>query len=185
MELFEAIHTRQSIGKVRPDAVPRQLIDQMLAAAVQAPNHHKVRPWRFIVITGEARQRLGEAMAQALQRRQPACRPELLDAERAKPLRAPLLIAVAADRPSQPKVIEIENVIAAAAATQNLLLAAQALGLAAKWRSGEPAFDRHVKAWLGLEPEQHLLGFIYIGYPLAEAARPNRPSAEDRTTWLS
>lgn len=184
MELFEAIHTRQSVSKVKPDPVPRELIEKLLAAAAQAPNHHKVRPWRFMVLTGQARERLGEAMGRALRRRNPAALDEAVAVERAKPLRAPVLIAVGVDRPSQPKVAEIENVSAASAAAQNLLLAAHALGLGAMWRTGDAAFDSEVKAALGLAPDQHLVGFIYVGYPLAGMPPPSRPGAEDRTTWL-
>jgi nitroreductase len=184
MELFEAIHTRQSVSKVKPDPVPRELIETLLAAAAQAPNHHKVRPWRFMVLTGPARERLGEVMGRALRRRNPAALDETVAVERAKPLRAPVLIAVGVDRPSQPKVVEIENVSAASAAAQNLLLAAHALGLGAMWRTGDAAFDPEVKAALGLAPDQHLVGFIYVGYPLAELPPPSRPGAEDRTVWM-
>src|SRR5436190_22353231 len=109
MELFEAIFTRMSIGKVSPDPVPRGLIEKILEAATQAPNHHKVQPWRFIVLTGAARERLGDIMAQALLKRQPEAPPEIVTAERAKPLRAPVLIAVAVDKPNGPKIIELEN----------------------------------------------------------------------------
>ena len=52
MDAFEAIHSRRSQGKVKPDPVPRELIEKLLDAAVQAPNHYKVRPWRFVVLTG-------------------------------------------------------------------------------------------------------------------------------------
>ena len=110
MDIFEAIHTRQTIGQVRPDPIPRELIEKILAAAVQAPNHHKVRPWRFIVLTGLARERLGEVMAASFRKRAPDATGEMLAAERAKPLRAPLLIAVGVDKPSEPKVVEIENI---------------------------------------------------------------------------
>ncbi len=184
MELFEALHTRQSVSKVRPDPVPRELIEKLLAAAAQAPNHHKVRPWRFIVLTGAARERLGEAMGQGLLSRNPQAMPESVAAERAKPLRAPVLIVVAADKPSQAKIVDIENVSAASAAAQNLLLASHALGLGAMWRTGDAAFDPTVKAALGLEPDQHLIGFIYVGYPLAELPPPSRPGADDRTVWM-
>jgi nitroreductase len=183
MDLLAAIHTRQSIGKVRPDPVPRALIEQLLAAGAQAPNHHKVRPWRFVVLAGAARERLGAVMAERLLRANPAAPAEALAAERAKPLRAPVLIAVAADPPNDPKVVEIENVCAAAAAAQNILLAAHSLGLGAMWRTGPAATDPQVKALLGLAPEQHLLAFIYVGYPLVEPGPPNRPGAEDRTVW--
>jgi len=184
MELFEAIYTRQSIGTVKPDPVPHELIEKILDAAAQAPNHYLVRPWRFVVLTGAARERLGEVMAQALHGRDPQAAEAALAAERAKPLRAPVLIAVGVDKPNGPKVLEIENVCAAATATQNLLLAAHGLGLAAKWRTGAPALDADVKAFLGFAPDQHLIGFIYVGYAAAEPAPSTRPSAEDRTVWM-
>lgn len=184
MDLFDALHTRQSVSKVRPDPVPRDLIEKLLAAGAQAPNHHKVRPWRFFVIQGAARERLGEAMATALLAANPAALPEALTVERAKPLRAPMLIAVAVDKPSGPKIVEIENVCAAAAAAQNMLLAAHALGLGAMWRTGAAATCPEVKQFLGLELDQHLIAFLYVGYPVAELPPPARPGAEDRTRWM-
>lgn len=184
MDALTALHTRTSIGKVKPDPVPRELIEKLLAAGAQAPNHYKVRPWRFVVLSGAGRERLGAAMAEALLARQPDAPAEGLQAERAKPLRAPVLIAVGVDRPADAKVVEIENVCAAAAAAQNILLAAQALGLGAMWRTGPAARAPQVKHLLGLAPDQHLLGFIYVGYPLNEPALPQRPGFEDRTTWL-
>jgi nitroreductase len=184
VELFEAIHTRMSIGKVKPDPVPRELIEKMLEAAAQAPNHHKVQPWRFIVLTGAARDRLGEVMAQALLKRQPEAAPEMVAAERAKPLRAPVIVAVGVDKPSVPKIVEIENVCAAAAATQNMLLAAHALGLAAQWRTGAAATEPEVKAFLGLAPDQHLISFVYVGWCMVEPQGYARPPASARTTWL-
>ena len=59
MDVFEAIHNRHSQGKVKPDPLPRELIEKLLDAAVQAPNHYKVRPWRFVVLTGEGREQIG------------------------------------------------------------------------------------------------------------------------------
>lgn len=184
MELFDAIHTRMSIGKVKPDPVPRELIEKMLDAAAQAPNHHKVQPWRFIVLTGAARERLGELMAEALLRRQPDAAAEIVAAERAKPLRAPVIIAVGVDKPSGPKIVEIENICAAAAATQNMLLAAHALGLAAQWRTGPAADEPAVKVFLGLAPDQYLISFVYVGWCLVEPQGYTRPAASERTTWI-
>lgn len=185
MDVLEAIHTRQSIGKVKPDPVPREMIERMLAAAAQAPNHYKVRPWRFVVLTGAARERLGDVMAESMRRRDPDADDDNLARERAKPLRAPVLIAVGVDKPSFEKVVEIENICAAAAAVQNMLLAAHAQGLAGMWRTGPAARDADVKTFLGFEPDQHLIGFVYIGYALSEVEPPNRPLLEDRTVWLT
>ncbi len=184
MELFEAIFTRMSIGKVKPDPVPRALIEKILEAAAQAPNHHKVQPWRFIVLSGAARERLGEIMARALVARQPEAPAEIVAAERAKPLRAPVLIAVGVDRPSGPKIVDWENMCAAAAATENMLLAAHALGLAAQWRTGPAATDPAVKALLGLAPNQQLIAFVYLGWCMIEPQGYTRPPASERTTWI-
>jgi nitroreductase len=184
VEVLEAIHTRQSIGQVKPDPVPRELIEKMLSAAVQAPNHYKVRPWRFAVMTGAARERLGEAMAQSTKASRPDATEDDLQKDRLKPLRAPVVIAVAVDKPGLSKAKELENVCAAAAAVQNLLLAAHALGLAAMWRTGPSATDPAIKKFFGWEADQHLIGFIYIGYPQSEPTPSMRPSFEDRTAWL-
>ncbi|MGD8406630.1 MAG: nitroreductase [Anaerolineales bacterium] len=188
METIEAIHTRQSAKKVKPDPVARELIEKLLSAAVQAPNHYKVRPWRFVVLTGTAREKLGEVMAQVFLDKFPDLTPEAqekaLEKERSKPLRSPVLIAVGVDKPAESKVIEIENVCATSAACENLLLAAHDLGLAAKWRTGDPARDPKVKEFLGFEPDQHLIAFLYIGHPEFELDPVDRPSFEDRTTWM-
>ncbi len=180
MNALEAIHTRQSIGEFKPDPVPRELIEKLLSAAVQAPNHYKVRPWRFVVLTGAGRERMGEILARSFAEKFPEAPASAQEKERAKPLRAPLIIAIGVDKPSEPKVLEIENICAAAAAVENLLIAAQALGLAAKWRTGEDASNPRLKEFLGLEPDQHLIALLYIGYPVVEVGAINRPGFEDR-----
>ena len=184
MDIFEAIYNRHSQKKVKPDSISRELIEKLLSAAVQAPNHYKVRPWRFVVLTGEARNRLGDVMAASLRERQPDFPQEAFDKAQTTPLQAPLVIAVGVDKPTEAKVLEIENICATATACQNILLAAHALGLGAKWRTGEWARDSKVKEFLGLDPDQHIIAFIYIGYPEFIVEQPSRPSYEDRTTWM-
>lgn len=184
METLNAIYTRQSVKKVRPDPIPRELVEHLLNAAVQAPNHHKNRPWRFVVLSGPARERLGEVMADSLRERIPETHREALEKERARPLRAPLLIAVGIDKAEPPRTEEIENICAGAAAVQNLLLAAHDIGLGAIWRTGSAASDPRVKQFLGFEPNQHLIGIIYIGHLEGARELPQRPSFHDRTTWL-
>jgi nitroreductase len=184
MDALTAIHTRHSVGKVKTDPVPRETIERLLDAAVQAPNHHKVRPWRFVVLTGDGRARLGGVMAESLSAKTPGLPVDALDKERAKPLRAPLVIAIGVDKPTESKISEIENVCAAAAAAQNILLAAHALGLAAQWRTGPAALDPRVKEFLGFAADQHLIGFLYLGYAEGETALSERPGFEDRTVWM-
>ena len=184
MDVFEAIYNRHSQKKVKEDLVPRELIEKLLSAAVQAPNHYKVRPWRFIVLTGDAREKLGDVMSASLRERQPDFPQEAFDKARATPLQAPLVIAVGVDKPTEAKVLEIENICAVATACQNLLLAAHALGLCAKWRTGEWARDARVKEFLGFYSDQHIVAFIYVGYPEFAIEHPPRPSFEDRTVWM-
>ena len=184
MEIFEAIKTRHSVGKTKADEVPRDVIEKLLDAGNQAPNHYKVRPWRFIVLTGNARNRLGDVMAASFADRNPGLPPEGLDKTRALPLRAPVLIVAAVDKPVEAKVLEVENLSAVSAACQNILLAAHALGLGAKWRTGDWARDAKVKEFLGLAADQLIVAFIYVGYPEVESEPAVRPSVEDRTVWM-
>ncbi len=184
MDTLEAIKTRRSISAVRPDPVDKQDIEKLLAAGSQAPNHYKVRPWRFNVITGSGLKKLGDVMAESLALKTSGLSKEVLEKERAKPLRAPVIIAVGVDKPTEPKISEIENICAAAAACQNILLAAHALGLAAIWRTGPTALDPLVKTFLGMEKDQHLIALIYIGYPVSAPDSIDRPDFSDRTTWV-
>ena len=185
MDILEGIRTRHSVGKVKPDPVAREVIEQLLLAGAQAPNHHNVRPWRFVVLTGKARERLGDLFAELLSEAQPDLPPAGLEKERAKPLRAPLLIAVGVDRPEEARVSELENICAAAAACENILLAAHALGMEGIWRSGAQTTNKRVKSFLGLDPGQHLIAFLYLGFP-ADVAHVDaeRQSFVDRTVWM-
>ena len=184
MDTIEAIHRRTSVKRFSARPVEREKIEQLLDAGAQAPNHYKVRPWRFVVISGAARERLGAVMAEVFQRRFPDLPPEALQKERAKPLRSPAIIAVGVDAPAEPKVLEIENICAAAAACENILLAAQAMGLGGHWRTGGAASDPDIKRFLGFGASEALIAFLYIGYPEADTPPPARPGYEDRTRRL-
>ena len=184
MELFDAIHGRMTISKVKQDAVSREIIEKILSAAVQAPNHYKARPWRFVVLTGNGRNKLGDAMAASFLDRNPATPPEGLDKTGALPLRAPVIIAVGVDKPTEAKIIEMENITAVSAACMNILLAAHALGLGAIQRTGEWARDPKVKEFLGFTADQYILGFIYIGYPDVLPEPYVRQGFEDRVVWM-
>lgn len=187
MDVLEAIRTRRSVGHVRPEPPPRALIEQIIEAATWAPNHRLTEPWRFFVLAGEARVALGETMARSKVGPPTDDDPgqtEAFNRIKAKPLRAPVIVAVAVEPRSGPKVVEIEEVAAGAAAVQNLLLAAHALGLAAIWRTGDPAYDPAVKALFGLSERAHLLGFVYLGYPAGASAPARRTGGADLTTWL-
>jgi nitroreductase len=186
METMEAIATRRSIGKVKPEQPPRDLIEKMLTAAVQAPNHFQTEPWRFWVLAGEAREELGRAMADVLREKMDDPESEgsqaALSKEVEKPLRAPVLIVVGCKRSENPKAVPVEDFAATAAAVQNMLLAAHDLGLGAMWRTGDTAYDPRIKEFFGLGPHDHLVGFIYVGYPAMERAPRDRQPG-DKVEW--
>lgn len=185
METLEAIYSRHSVGKVSTEPLPREVIEKLLSAGVQAPNHFKARPWRFVVITGQGLEKLGEAMAASFKEKNPDAALEAVEFERNKPRKAPLVIAVASEPPQGQREDDIENISAVAAACQNILLAAHDMGLGAIWKTGNYPRDTMVKDFLGFSAEQHLIGLLFIGkLDHTQAVYPERPSFEDRTVWM-
>ncbi len=189
MDIIESIAARRSLGKMRPDAPPRDLIERVLQAGVHAPNHYDTQPWRFFVLINDARAEFGEALAQALSRRMgevdPAQREALLKGERHKPMRSPVLIVVGVQSESDDPMTRREDLQAASASLQNMLLAAHSLGLAALWRTGDGAYDDSVKAHFGLRPADEIAGILYLGY--ADESFGPAPARQrdfaDKTEW--
>ena len=188
MSVYETIKKRRSIGKMTAERPTRQQIEKLLEAATHAPNHHKVEPWKFIVLAGRAREELGAVMAAALETRLDetgAMKVEaLINKERSKLMRSPVVIVVVAQAPTSSKVMEIENIEATAAAVQNMLLAAEEMGLATMWRTGDAAYDPRIKKWLGLALTDHIVSFLYIGFPAIPHLERHPTHFEEKTTWL-
>ena len=185
MDTLAALTSRQSVPAafLAEPAPAGAVLERILAAAASAPDHGKLRPWRFIVIRGEARARLGDVFVEALCRREPNPPEPAIEQERARPLRAPLQIAVAATvDPDHPKIPAIEQILSAGAAVQNMLLAAHAEGFGAKWVTGANAYDDHVKAALGLAAGDRLVGFVYLGTVEGEPPKVPHANPEAYTT---
>lgn len=174
MDVLDAIDARTSAVRLGEPGPQPEHLDRILKAGTRAPDHGRLSPWRFIVIEGAARDILGRAMAEARQKKEPRPSEQELAREREKALRAPTIVAVAAKITANEKVPEIEQVIAAGVAVQNMFLAALALGYGAMWKTGAPAYDLSVKRTLGFDPGDHIVAFLYLGTPLATA--PARPA---------
>ena len=187
MHVFDLIKRRRSVGKMNGERPTREEIELLLEAATHAPNHHNAQPWKFIVLAGNAREELGTVMATSLAKRLEETSSEkaqaILNKERNKPLRSPVVIVVVAESPKQPKVKEIENIEAASAAVQNMLLTAEEMGLACMWRTGDAAYDPHVKQWFGLESGDQIVAFLYVGYPAIPRVERIPISFKEKTTW--
>jgi nitroreductase len=176
MDALHAILNRTSaITLGAPAPTPEQL-NVILDAAKAAPDHGRLQPWRFVVIEGEARNILGKTMADLRLASTPDATPEMLAKETGKAFRAPTIIAVAAAVTEEGKIPVIEQVMAVAAATQNMFLAAYALGLGAMWKTGGAAYDASLKTALGLAPADHIVAFLYLGTRTdSNAPVPKRP----------
>jgi nitroreductase len=163
MELFDALNSRSTAKTYGESAPSKEHLAQVLQAAVRAPDHGRLRPWRFMLIEGNQRRKFGELLAESAKRRVPGLSDGDLQRERDKAMRAPTIIIVMCRVVPGTKVPAIEQVLAAGAATQNLLLALHAQGYAAAWKTGEAAYDPEMKKALGLSVDDHLIGFVYVG----------------------
>ncbi|WP_019156229.1 nitroreductase family protein [Robertmurraya massiliosenegalensis] len=188
MEAFEALRTRRSIGRVQEKEVAKELVEKIIETATWAPNHVKTEPWRFFVLTGDGRKRLGETLARIVARDMddPTTEDNQRKIEKARknPFRAPVIIVAAVEPSDHPKVILKEEYAAVNAGVQNMLIAAHALGLGAIWRTGKPCYDREVSHLFGLSEKGEVLGFIYVGYPDMTPPARKIKSVEEVTTWI-
>ncbi len=176
-----ALLDRRSISsRLLGDPAPSSAdLRQLVKAALRAPDHGRLRPWRFIAVAGEARAKLGEVFASAFAARTPGATTAQLERERAKPLRAPLVLAVtAAITPDHPSVRVIDQQLAAGAAAMNLLNAAHMLGYGGIWLTGESCHDPVVKQALGLRAQDFNAGWLYLGTPTERPPPPTRPEPD-------
>jgi len=164
MELFDAIETRSSAGRLTEPGPSTEEIERLLQAATRAPDHGRIKPWRFFVLGAADREAFATAAALAKRARTPAMTEEQVAAEREKILRSPtLIVAGCAVERTQVKVPEIEQVIAVGAAVENLFLAAHGLGYGVMWKTGAAAYDAGVKAVVGLRPDDHIVAILHVG----------------------
>ena len=176
MNAVEALTTRASAVKLGEPGPSEEAIAKALEAAVRAPDHGLLRPWRFLLIQGDARRRFGAVMAAALKRRQPDVSEAILGREAEKPLRAPLIIVVVAKvQPDHPNIPEVEQVVSAGTAVENLMIAFHALGFGCMWRTGKAAYDPQIKEALAVAPSDHIVALLYVGTPLALTPDRRRP----------
>src|SRR5919202_5284060 len=156
MDVIRAIETRQSIGRVKQDPVPKELIERILESAVHAPNHKITEPWRFHVFIGKGRGEFARARAELARTLAEAENEEeeyiagRVSRERKKAFRAPVVIAVISAG-GRDGVETLENYAACAASVQNMQLTAHALGLATIWRTGPMAYHPYMRDFFGLE----------------------------------
>lgn len=184
MHALELLLGRDSAIRLADPAPTKADLDVIFECAVRAPDHGRLRPWHFVVIPTEKRERFGEILARSMQRRQPDASPEMLRRERDKAMRAPIIVVVAACIQKGHKIPEVEQLASSAAAAQNIMLAAHAQGYGAMWKTGAPAYDADVKHDLGLSADDEIIGFLYLGTRVGGPSPLPRPVAREHVvTW--
>lgn len=183
-DAIELLTKRRSVPAINlvepaPDAAT---VEAMLAIATRVPDHGKLAPWRFIRFAGTARAKAGALLAELASTRDGVTDPDMLDQERGRFTRAPLVIGVISRAAPHPKIPEWEQVLSAGAVCMNLLLAAHAHGFAAQWLTEWYAFDADAAARLGLGDGERFAGFIHIGTPNEAPTERPRPAVADLLT---
>ena len=160
--VHQNIHQRQSTGQLVEPAPNTEQLEMAFQAALTAPDHHRLKPTRFVVITAEQRAAFGELLSQALA---DMGETDAVQLERVKqhPFRAPLLVLALTQFQDHPKVPCFEQTLSTGAAVQNFLLSLQAQGFASMWRSGAVVESNLLKQALNLNADDLISGIIYVG----------------------
>ncbi|MFK7831022.1 MAG: nitroreductase family protein [Congregibacter sp.] len=157
------LQQRNSAPRLTTPAPNEQEFDQMLRCALRSPDHAWLRPWRFISFRGERREVFSQLLLASVLRRNPEADQAVRDKALGAALRAPLVVAVMAVIETHPKVPAWEQRISAGCAAFSLSLAAEALGYASVWRTGDYAGDARLLEDLGCAANEECVGFLYIG----------------------
>lgn len=162
-DILQFLQQRNSASRLIEPAPSAAQLQGIFRAALRAPDHAWLRPWRFITVAGERREAFGELLEQRLLARTPDADAAARTKARNAPLRAPLTVVVVAKVSEHDKVPAVEQRLSAACAAHAILLAAEALGFAGMWRTGAAAYDRALMSALGLGATEEIIGFLYIG----------------------
>jgi len=172
--VIDLVKNRVSCPKLTQPGPSEAEIEQILACALRAPDHGRIRPWRFHVVAGDSRESLGQVFADVAQE-SGDCIEAKIEKCRNMPLRSPLMVVAVCEPQQNNKVPEIEQILAVGAAVQNMQIAISSLGYGSVWRTGEMADAKLVREAFDVSEQGRIVAFLYIGS--AEKA-PNKPELE-------
>ena len=147
----------------------------LIQAASRVPDHGKLTPWRFLIFKGDARAAFGDLLVRALKESEPEANEERIAQERGRFLRAQVIVGVISRAREGLPIPEWEQILSAGAACQTLCIAAHAMGFTPSWITEWYAYNPTVRAALGLNANERIAGFIYLGHstePLEDRPRP-------------
>jgi len=156
-------------------------IETILTAASRVPDHGRLAPWRFILYRGDAREKVGEKLAELAERREGPLTEGRRNQELSRFSRAPLVIGVISSPKENPKIPQWEMFLSGGAAAMNLMLAANALGYGTNWITNWYSDVEEGKAILGIAPHERVVGFVHIGS--YEGRAPERPRPDVRSLY--
>ena len=187
MDVLGVIRTRRSIGQFTRDPVPAEVIQELLEAAVFAPNHRLTEPWTFYVLGPESKGRFAEIRRDA--RRDALPDPHAPEAQPAlqklydSTLHTPVIVVFTAAGHADPEVKE-ENEWATFGAAYAFMLGAWARGIGTYFRTGRGVLGSpELRTLLGLPSDHRIIGVVYAGYPDAVPQKKRTPAVE-KTVWL-
>lgn len=166
--MIEQIQQRVSTPRLCEPAPDSKLLREIYRCALRAPDHKVLRPWRYLVVEGDARAQLGELFCQCAEKTDGPLTPEQREKLKNKPLRAPLILIGISTNQDHPKVPVFEQQVSCGVGIGYMLLALQSLGFAGMWRTGAMAENVHLKAALGISESETIVGFLYVGSPVGE-----------------
>ena len=169
------------------EKIPDEQINELLELAIWAPTHGRTEPWYFFVYTGEGLKNFGKTHADLYWANTPEDKRKEETKEKLEHNvdMASHLIVAAMKRGENPKIPAIEEVAATSAAIENILLGAEAMGLAVMWNTGGMAHSNALKDHLGLGEHDHVMGIFYMGYT-DEPAREGKRNKEvnEKVQWF-
>ena len=185
LTLLEGLKNRVSHPRLTDPMPSVEELAHCYEAAFRAPDHAWLRPWRFIECRGTERDQLGVLLAKGLERDVSGLSEQQIEKVKNGPLRAPLVIVCYAHVNDHPKVPVLEQQIAAGCAAHSLIMARYALGYGAVWRTGDAAYSQSVRESLNLDVNEQIIGFLYVGTPLAEDKEVPKLEKDDFVTSLA
>jgi nitroreductase len=182
---LDTLLSRQSYWPLVEPGPDDAELNLIFDAALCAPDHGRLRPWRFALVRGEAREELAEVLVDIASARTPDEPRSAHEHRRQKAFAAPVIIVLAAAISTEAGIPESEQVLSAGAAAMNMLNAIHALGYGGFWATGADAYDAQLQAALDFEPTDRMLGFLYVGSPKSRERSPLRPPRSNHVReWL-
>ncbi|MBD5772068.1 nitroreductase family protein [Marinomonas colpomeniae] len=183
-EFIEFMRNRVSQPSLEAPAPSQSDWELVLDAASRAADHGNLKPWRFRIYEGEGRAKLGQVYWHHALNEVDSMPKSKEEGFIKKAYRAPAILLVYARIQENPKVPSIEQVMAASAAAQQVLLGLNALGYGGMWRSGPACFTQKTKELLSLEENDQIIGLIYVGTPITAAKPILDTKLEEHLEWV-